>query len=130
MPLKQLGTDKLMIKKHIRLKNQKTKEHIKCLKRKGDKTQRNQGAQYCKLEEGEIMRQMLIFIIMYDCNFMQKRIATNIFFLFYFENMFITAGDSKVKEVLRIEESTGESQAGLLWLFRNFIGKRWATWAA
>lgn len=39
MPLTQFGTDKLMIKKHIRLKNQKTR-NIKCLKRKGDKTEK------------------------------------------------------------------------------------------
>lgn len=42
-------------------------------------------------------------------DFMQKKIATNIFFLLSFENMFITAGDSEVKEGLWIGKSTGQS---------------------
>lgn len=46
---------------------------------------------------------------MYDCSFMQKKTAIDTFFLLYFENMFITVGDSEVKEGFRIEESAGQS---------------------
>lgn len=40
---------------------------------------------------------------------MQKKPATDTFFLLYFEDMFITVGDSEMKEGFKIEESAGQS---------------------
>ena len=41
-------------------------------------------------------------------------------------NMYIKSGDSETKEWLRVEEVTGESLGGALWLSKIVIGKEWA----